>query len=425
MKKRYRHIIHKITGRSFPASEKEKGFYPIAANVISPVLVMYTSWIISEAEQMNIKRLYFLARDGFLMYHIAENICQLRKNGIKCSYFYCSRYSLRMAAYRFFDDSAYSRLFIPAYRLTASNMLRRADFDKGERMQVYSDIAFDSDEDLVMGRKEFEELCIKIKNSSVFIQIIKRKSDEAYPVTVAYIRQEEMHKYDNIGVIDLGWTGSMQYTLCRILRSCGINTRISGFYMGMLDEPPEMENSSYHTWLFNENNIFTKSWFSHNLMECICSAPHGMTKGFYITNNRIVPKFSESENRLDDIFLIKRLSLKAVKIFGTDYDECYRKTALWLLFMFMFFPSDKETEVLSRYNFCDDISEQYHKSIVQSEKRNEYRKQILPFKIKYRDHADGFYWYFGSVEASSIFLKTFYKLEYLFTRYIIFRYCKR
>ena len=49
-------------------------FEMLAADVISPVLVMYTEWILQQAEIKKIKHLYFLARDGYLMYHIAKVI---------------------------------------------------------------------------------------------------------------------------------------------------------------------------------------------------------------------------------------------------------------------------------------------------------------------------------------------------------------
>ena len=44
-------------------------------SVIGPVMFNYTAWVLKEAERRGIKRLCFLARDGYLLLKIAERIC--------------------------------------------------------------------------------------------------------------------------------------------------------------------------------------------------------------------------------------------------------------------------------------------------------------------------------------------------------------
>lgn len=395
-----------------------KGEYgKIIKKYISPTLFMYTSWIVSEAEKRGIKHLYFLARDGYQMYCIAKRFCD--KKGIKCSYFFCSRYALRMAAYRFFDDSAYERLFIPSFKLTAENMLERADLDRSERELVYADIDLGASADHVMGRAEFSEFCNHVKNSIQFNDILKRKSDAAYADIIEYIKQEGLHRCPKIGIVDLGWTGSLQYTLRRLLDSMGINAKLYGFYMGMLDRPPKAENSEYLTWLFSEKDIVTKAWFAHNLMECICSAPHGMTTGYSVEGSRVVPVLSENENNSVYAEYIKYISLRYAEKKSIAYKSAYRGIALKLLRRLMFSPTGTEAEALNVYRFCDDVGEQYHRSIVQADDKKLFYNALLFRKMTNRDSADGFYWYYGSVAASGLLIKSFYKYEYFFTRLLI------
>lgn len=399
-------------------------------NRIATVLVSYTRWILREAQSRNIHRLYFLARDGWLMYHIAEQICRTEKLNINCSYFYCSRYSLRAGAYRFFDDSAYEKLFLHSYRQTASDMLTRAGFSKQKRYQVYEDIGFDSAKELdIMGRQEFDGFCGKVKGSKVFRSIISEISEEAYQKIMRYIGQEGMNRYKKIGIVDLGWTGSLQYTLHKLLESSRINTHITGFYMGMLDAPPRSQGSVYLTWLFNEQDIKIKSWFAHNLMECICCAPHGMTLGYEQDEKKMVPVFSDEENSPDHITEIKTAAVNLAvernntgEIGSRDIPgNSERKAALKLLYQIMYSPSDMDIELLKTYTFCDDVGEQYHKSIVQEGKAKDFRREILPFKLMHRDETDGFFWYFGSLKKSRVHFKGLYKIGYRLTRKIIER----
>ena len=355
------------------------------------------------------------------MYHIAREI-SCKNDNPECSYFYCSRYALRMAAYRFQDDSAYDRLFIPAFKLTACNMLKRAGLDEKERNAVYRNIGFPEDESSVMGRTDFAGFCDKVRNSEVFNDILKEKSDKAYKNTVNYFLQEGLDKYDKIGIVDLGWTGSLQYTLKRILDSMGVKSEIHGFYMGMLDTPPVSENSEYHTWLFSENDIIVKSWFAHNLMECVCTAPHGMTTGYTYKGGKTVPVLTDNENRSELADRIKDISLEYVQknrqsVFGNASDT--RKKNLKRLYRLMFAPTEIQADALSEYCFCDDVGEQYHRSIVQNAKPVQFRKVLLFYKFRNRESADGFYWYCGSVAASDLLIKTFYRYEYFLTNLLI------
>lgn len=395
----------------------ESTFESTVNSVIAPVLVMYTHWILSEAQRHGIQRLYFLARDGYMMYHIAESLCKKNRINIKCSYFYCSRYALRMAAYRFFDDCAYERLFINSYKLTAGNMLKRAGFNKSERALVYDEIGFNKTETAIMGREEFSDFCEHIRNSVQFNDILKAKSDIAYADTIAYIKQEGMHKYQKIGIVDLGWTGSLQYTLKRLLESADINTKLFGFYMGMLEHPPTALNSVCLSWLFDSEQLFRRAWFANNLMECICSAPHGMTIGYTILDGTFIPRLTRSKNSTR---LTEFIREQAERLSRGDL-ESNNRLALKLLRKLMLCPTEEEANIFSCYQFCDDVGEQYHRSIVQKANAKDFRREILPYKLMYRDSSDGFYWYCGSVQASNLIIKTFYRYIYLFTRYMVIR----
>lgn len=426
MRNRYERILQQDAALWSAASgaEYRDTFDRIAWNVISPVIVLYTLWIVTEAEKQGIRRLYFLARDGYLMHDVAETLCKSRKNGIICSYFFCSRYALRMAAYRFFDESAYDRLFLHAFRQTAQCMLGRIGFDADERKRLYADISFQCEQEhRILGRSEFDSFCAKVRDSAVFREILSQKSEAAYPDTIGYIRQEGMQDYDTVGIVDLGWTGSLQMTLRRLLDSEHIQTRIIGFYMGMLDKPPSKASSVYRTWLFDENDLLVKSWFSHNLMECICSAPHGMTMGYQSYQGKIIPILAKAENPSEKSERIRSLIDRMIRPFDEKltYQSRHKTIALRLLRKLMLSPTEAEAMALSCYRFCDDVGEQYHRSIVQSGKPSDFRKELLVIKPFYRDSTDGFYWYYGSVTVSRLIIKMFYRYEYLLTRYMIMK----
>lgn len=392
----------------------------LSLNVVVPTLILYVKWILTESKRKNIKRLYFFARDGYLMYHTALILCSKLKFDIECSYFYCSRYSLRMASYRFFDDSAYDKLFIHSYKLSAYNMLKRAGFSDNERFEVYKEIDFPlTDEQKIMTKTKFNDFCSKVKESKAFIKILKEKSDIAYENTLLYIKQESIPDYDKIGIVDLGWTGSLQRTLKRILDSADIKTHLCGFYLGMLETPPKLENSEYNTWLFNENDVLVKSWFAYNLMECIFTAPHGMTMGYTDDQGIIMPIFSEEKNAANYIEVIKEISEKFAADCDLKYCKKHKKLALRLLKQLMFNPSEQEVNLFRDLCFCDDVGEQYQSNIVQITDKRKFKNQFLFHKIINRKEIDNLYWYCGSLKISNVSFKKLYKYVFLLTNVLV------
>ena len=405
----------------FSFEKEEDVFENISRSVTAPSIYMFTCWIISRAEKLGLKRLYFFSRDGYYMHQAAEKICKRRNNGIKCSYFFCSRYSLRMGAYRFKDDSAYDELFYFAYKISPYILLRRADFSDEERKMTYENTGFDGDEKKIMTKHDFSEFCSLLKKSDVFEKLLMEKSDASYEGIKAYIIQEEMTSYDKIGVVDLGWNGSMQYTLRKILDSMGSDVSVFGFYLGMMSFPHQNEKNNYFSWLFQKNDYKTRSWFSHNLLECLCSAPHGMTLKYILNKNSdsvsvVFDKHTGSKR--SDVMLTEELKILSENC-DTDYYDSFKKTALRLLYLLMYKPEPKEADSLSGILFCDDVAEQYHGALVVRSRKKDLLKEIFPFKIFNRKSADGFYWYFGSVAVSLVRAGGIYRFGYRITRYLL------
>lgn len=388
----------------------------ITSWVSAPVIFMYVSRVIEEARDRGIKRLYFLARDGYSMERAAKAVCRSRGYDIDIRYLYCSRFSLRMAAYRFKDDSAYDRLFYEAYRLSAYNLLSRADFDDEGRRAVYDDIGYDDDnERQPMSRENFHILCEKIKKSAAFDEILTKRSDASYNSLIGYLKQEGLFDEKHIGIVDLGWTGSMQYTMKRILESADCFSKITGFYFGLLEKPPVCEGNEYFAWLFDAySNASFKAAFSHNLMECICTAPHGMTVGYELCDDKYVPVMKECEN---DISITQRQSdiIASFAEYGADHvcSEGDKKLAAKLLKELMFRPERDEAECMGIYSFCDDVGEQYHHSIAANSTEKILRNNLLMARLMKKTVQDEqLYWFYGSLVMSDVKLKALYRADY-------------
>ena len=203
-----------------------------AKRIVGPVALAYTKWIIHEAEKRNITRLYFLARDGYLLYKIAKRICSTGISNIECRYLYCSRASLRAPTYHLIGKEAYELLTLGGYYATPKTILMRASLNDGEIDEI-CDILGVKDKNKVLSDKELSSFRALLAECDLYKNAVIKKSRPTYEPTISYLRQEGLFECDSVAIVDSGWTGSMQRSLRQLLESAGYKGRLIGFYFGM------------------------------------------------------------------------------------------------------------------------------------------------------------------------------------------------
>ena len=69
-----------------PCSGKKAEEWVLYAQVVAPFMVAFVEWIFKSANQDNVKRLYFLARDGQILWKIASRLIKAGVTDIDCRY---------------------------------------------------------------------------------------------------------------------------------------------------------------------------------------------------------------------------------------------------------------------------------------------------------------------------------------------------
>lgn len=408
--------------------EEDISLKSLSREITGPVLLAYIWWVLTQARERGIRRLYFLARDGYVLEKISRQFCEQFHLDIDCRYLYCSRASLRMPSYHLIEDEAYDLLLLPGYYLTAFTVMRRARLLDKERLKVYQEIGFSiSDEHLVMTKPEFRAFAERIKKSSYFCSLVQEKSLQSYDAAIGYLRQEGLMDGVSYAIVDSGWTGSMQRSLRQLLESSGYTDQITGFYFGMFANPKEPRDGEYRTWYFDANTLKSnKIFFCNNLFECMLSAPHGMTVGYKeeggqylpVLNNEPIPAVLEQiQAQIDGILAFADAALPQINFDDFNEDRLYKLTQK-LLRRLMVHPTRKEAEIYGQFAFCDDITEGYHMSLadkVQLENINGY--MVLPrmirklFKIKQTGQMQEPFWPYGTIAFASAHLRMWYRLN--------------
>ena len=99
---------------------------------VMPGLSYYVEWVLKQAQADGVRRLYFLARDGYLMYRMASELCMSRNIPVECRYLYGSRYAWRIPWYHLDWDGCLEKLCLDGLDVSFLSITERAGMDRKE-----------------------------------------------------------------------------------------------------------------------------------------------------------------------------------------------------------------------------------------------------------------------------------------------------
>lgn len=205
----------------FNAQEYNYGYM-----AIGPLVVGFTQWLHRRAKKLGINKLYFLARDGWVLKKAFDELYPTDESGVTTKYLYSSRRAAMVASIRTVDDIVevasqnfnarkLSEFLSSRFGLNVEEL----DQDKLNKYRFKCD-------SIVSPYFEFGKLISFLKDikDEIFISSEKERADYT-----DYLRSTGF-ELDCIeggtAVVDIGYSGSMQYYLKRILQCRNMN----GFY---------------------------------------------------------------------------------------------------------------------------------------------------------------------------------------------------
>lgn len=351
--------------------------------MFSPAILAYAVSMVRDAAARGVRRIYFLARDGYTLKRAAEQVCAVCGISLECRYLYCSRLSLRTAEYFLDEDASMKRLQNGCARLTENTLFSRIQLNGEERAAVLADISREGS-DAVLTRSEAVELCRKLRESVVFDSIMDIKSKKAFERTMDYFNVEGLFSEDTVYIADSGWCGSVQQSISTLIRAAGAKQRVFGYYFGLFAAPNEVRRNSRCFYFSPKNNLLRKARFCNNLIEIALSAPHPMTVGYEYTEGGIEPVFSENSAGEGEYALCEAISRDIEKYCRENAAEIMKlpedklvKTAQKSLVPFMTNPTPEQAAAFSRVMFCDDSSDCYLLPVSESVDAEELFRQTL------------------------------------------------
>lgn len=213
-------------------------YFRYGFEVLGPLLFGFCRWLYKAASDRGIRHLFFLSRDGYLLYNAYKILYPA--NEIKTSYLYISRKVARQAQIWLNNDlSEVSKLFPENIFLEPKEFFNYFDIAGNRADEIWKDCGLTKDMRFLPKDLIYDER-FSFFYRQMRPQIIEG-SKNAYDRMMEYLHQNRF--YGRVGIVDIGWRGTIQDCLEVILQGdTGSESEVIGFYLGLSLKADNKEN---------------------------------------------------------------------------------------------------------------------------------------------------------------------------------------
>jgi hypothetical protein len=283
------------------------------AAVIAPLLVAFVEHVLADCAARGIAQVVFLARDGQLMFHIAERIVAQRRLPLTLGYVLGSRHALHLAGYTDVASAA-SWLLEDTQRLSLADIALRGDMPIALMTEVAHDFGYtDLHADLPHAERLRLPALIRDPRIHAALQLA---AERAWSATHAYYRAAGFVPGVRLALVDVGWSGRMQRSLRAILARAGTEpAHVTGHYLCLATRAPLGPFDSLEGYLHDPARDSGPCPFDgyRALIEAALAADHGTTLGFALADG--TPRALLGAPPPDDLLATIRLQQATVLAF--------------------------------------------------------------------------------------------------------------
>lgn len=270
-------------------------YYQFGLDYFGPFLLGFIRWLCRKLEQNNIHKVYFFARDGYMM-EKAFNL--IMHEEIHAEYVYFSRKSIRQSLLYQCKCYEESLQYISAETsITLGGILEYYGFDEEERCAIATSKRLDLKQDYnaktLKDDKMLEKLYIGLQSE------INKKSKKQDALLLRYLHQIAM--VGRVAIVDIGWKGSMQYYLESFISAHNLAIEIEGYYVGIKPQKP-LSGKTYG-FLFDADHekLRKKVLCFAGISERLFQSLEGSTYGYQEADDEVKPILNTYEYADDAI----------------------------------------------------------------------------------------------------------------------------
>jgi FMN phosphatase YigB (HAD superfamily) len=273
------------------ADPRVEALTTVAASVAAPLITAFVYWVLTQAKRQGIDRLYFLAREGQVMYRVARIFKAKWQLPIQLHYMFCSRKSLNHALLcpPSLEDMRWALTHVQGQSLR--RVLSRLSLYPEELSELLSKSGLTSSRWDEPFDPRDQEILIEILLRSDVAPLIEAKAKSARVLIEAYLAQLKFFEDPLCGIVDSGGLGSQIRTLDKIKRTRG-GLGVKGFLIFRNGDPPlaagdfPAVDTYCHDGTHDGNKPFFDLW---QLVEVFCASNHGAVVGYERHHERVRP----------------------------------------------------------------------------------------------------------------------------------------
>ncbi|MDD2467650.1 MAG: hypothetical protein PHI97_27020 [Desulfobulbus sp.] len=404
--------------RSFgDTSKRLRDLHAIGANVAGPILFGFVCWLFEEAEKKGIPKLYFLARDGQVLFEIAQVLNRQKNNLFELKYLYSSRQAWHLPSVTEIGNREIAWITEKSHYISLRVLALRLGADPNSlcRLCVRSGLLVD-DLDKHLDDEWLSFFAELLTSNSELIDLVLCNAERARSSTIAYLEQEGLFDGSNLGIVDSGLFGRSQDSLNALMSFEGWRGEIHGFYFGIADPLANLKNK--YGYFFSPSHSKPFRRWGHGfvtLMELMSLTDHGATLAYGQYAGKWCPILAETfanEDRIDEICALRSGIIDFVRVeslpsAGYDFEE-YREKTLKLVRDFYLYPTLEQAEALGDLQY----------TVVQSAQTERECRSFAPrlsivdalrliFKSTSKDRFNITYWIHGSRVRSGFIVRNF------------------
>lgn len=256
----------------------------IGASLGGSILFPYAWWLVEESIKKGLKRLYFIARDGYIVKKIVDEIVRWRKVPINTFYIYGSRRAWRTPSLCP-DFCDLFQLLEVSHLYLIQNVKELADvFEIQEENLIPFLPAKYRGKKYQFEKDDVYEIAKLLNTNNDFIKYLFEVHSDKRKLLIDYIKQEVDYSDHQFAFVELVGSGYTQMGFVHALNEV-YPQPVQTFYFRM-SRIPRDEQCVFYSFLPSS---------LHFIIEVLFRAPHGQTNGYYRDGERVHPTISNSE----------------------------------------------------------------------------------------------------------------------------------
>lgn len=345
-----------------PGTAHTAGQSAIASQVGGPVLAAYVLWVLRRAQQLKLKRLLFVSRDGQALLRVARPLAAKLGLSIDMDYFYAGRQVVNLGGVRQIDAAALDWITESAANLSVDELLRRVDLGRQALAQAIEIHRLDAPE--LQGPARIDAIKRFVSDPQVSAAILASAAQRR-ALLRDYFSACGLMGDASVGLIDIGWKGRVYKAIAEVIGPQAAS-RHTSFYFGLYGRPNPVPAGRMEAFLFDaspEGRTGMGHWLPvlTSLMEIFCQGDHGQVlsierheAGFRpvlrTPGNDCGPRWDVPQFQADVEFFAQALPLDPDWALDSDLrGMCHQ-----LLSLLLRQPDTDEASVLGAFPFNDD-----------------------------------------------------------------------